>query len=146
MPSTILKRHPRLRTSRDRERSAAWLELFFDLVFVLAVAELARYLQDNLNPGGFLGFAGLFVPVWWTWICFPCYVDQFDPDNVIYRIVMLVAMLFCIVLVVRWLALHAMRIVKLQNMPIWIMHRECILLCWLPGTSVLKRLVLTLAY
>src|SRR2546429_779545 len=100
MPSTILKRHPRLRTSRDRERSAVWLELFFDLVFVLAVAELARYLHDNLNPGGFLGFAGLFVPVWWTWICFSFYADQFDPDNVIYRVVMLVAMLFCIVLAV----------------------------------------------
>ncbi len=36
MPSTILKRHARLRTSRDSERSAVWLELFFDLVFVLA--------------------------------------------------------------------------------------------------------------
>lgn len=100
MPSAILKRHPRLRTSRDSERSAAWLELFFDLVFVLAVAELALYLRDHLSPGGFLGFAGLFVPVWWTWICFSFYADQFDPDDVVYRLVMLVAMLLSIVLAV----------------------------------------------
>src|SRR5438270_11806531 len=98
MPSAILKRHPHLRTSRESERSAGWLELFFDLVFVLAIAELAHYLHDRLNFGGLFGFAGLFVPVWWTWICFSFYADQFDPDDLIYRIVMLVAMLLSIVL------------------------------------------------
>jgi low temperature requirement protein LtrA len=87
VPPAILKRHPSLRTSPGGERSASWLELFFDLVFVLAVAELARYLHEHLDPGGFLGFAGLFVPVWWTWICFSFYADQFDPDDLAYRVV-----------------------------------------------------------
>ena len=100
MTSAILKRHPRLRISRESERSAAWLELFFDLVFVLAVAELASYLRANLSLSGFVGFAGLFIPVWWTWICFSFYADQFDPDDLVYRVVMLVAMLLSIVLAV----------------------------------------------
>jgi low temperature requirement protein LtrA len=30
------------------------MEQFFDLVFVLAIAELARYLHDHLTVGGFL--------------------------------------------------------------------------------------------
>ena len=55
---------PRLRT--DEERSASWLELFFDLVFVVAIAQLALALADDLSPVGFMRFLLLFVPVWWS--------------------------------------------------------------------------------
>jgi low temperature requirement protein LtrA len=98
MASPILRRHPRLRTADEETHYAAWLELFFDLVFVLAVTELAHYLHAHLTLRGFLGYTGLFVTVWWSWICFTFYADQFDPDDVLYRIVMLVAMLFTIAL------------------------------------------------
>ena len=43
------------------------MELFFDLVFVLAIAELAHYLHGHLSVGGFLGFTFLFLPVWLVW-------------------------------------------------------------------------------
>ena len=46
------------------ERYATWLELFFDLVFVVAVTELAAVLHHDPSPVGFLAFAALFVPVW----------------------------------------------------------------------------------
>jgi low temperature requirement protein LtrA len=46
-----------------KERRAAWLKLFFDLVFVVAIAALAVFLHDHLTLGGFLGFALLLVPV-----------------------------------------------------------------------------------
>ncbi|MCA1590485.1 MAG: low temperature requirement protein A, partial [Acidobacteria bacterium] len=46
------------------ERHASWLELFFDLVFVLAVAKVAAGLATNTDAAGFLKFAVLFVPVW----------------------------------------------------------------------------------
>ena len=57
---------PQLRAGdqADGPRSATWLELFFDLVFVVAVAELAHNLSENVSVLGFLAFAGLFVPVW----------------------------------------------------------------------------------
>jgi low temperature requirement protein LtrA len=55
---------PRLRTLADEgDRHATWLELFFDLVFVVAVTELSSQLVLAHSPGGFLQFAGLFVPV-----------------------------------------------------------------------------------
>ena len=66
------------RCTRPGERHATWLELFFDLVFVLAIAELAHYLHDHLTPGGFLGFAFLFVPVWSAWMGFTYYADLFE--------------------------------------------------------------------
>ena len=75
------------------ERRATWLELFFDLVFVVAIAALAVFLHDHLTLGGFLGFALLLVPVEWAWMSFAYYADQFDTDDTLFRVVMLVAML-----------------------------------------------------
>jgi low temperature requirement protein LtrA len=89
-------RPPRVRTPADgaeEERHASWLELFFDLVFVVAVAELARQLVLDHSLGGFGIFAGLFLPVFIAWQGFTFYADRFDTDDVLFRTVMLTAML-----------------------------------------------------
>ena len=78
---------------RSEERSSTWLELFFDLCFVVAVAALARGLHDEPNLGGMLRFLGLFVPVWWSWMIFTWYATAFDNDDVPYRVTLFVAML-----------------------------------------------------
>jgi hypothetical protein len=49
------------------ERHATWTELFFDLVFVVAVAQLAAGLHADATLDGAIAFVGLFAPVWWTW-------------------------------------------------------------------------------
>ena len=92
-------RPPRLRTEVPQgERHATWLELFFDLVFVIAVAELAHLLHDDLSPRGLLVYAALFVPVWWQWIDFSYYGDQYDTDDLSYRLALLAAMLGVVIL------------------------------------------------
>jgi low temperature requirement protein LtrA len=78
---------------RAEERTSTWLELFFDLCFVVAVAALARGLHDEPNLGGMLRFLGLFVPVWWSWMIFTWYATAFDNDDVPYRATLFVAML-----------------------------------------------------
>ncbi len=88
-----VRRAPRLRVGEEGERHATWTELFFDLVFVVAIAALAHLLHDDLSFGGFLGFFLLFVPVGWTWMSFAYYADQYDTDDALFRVVMLVAML-----------------------------------------------------
>jgi hypothetical protein len=57
-------RPPRLRTLTDaeEERHASWLELFFDLVFVVAIAELSHELVVNHTLNGFAIFAALAGP------------------------------------------------------------------------------------
>ena len=82
----------------DRERHATWLELFFDLVFVFAIAELAHLLHSDPTWAGIAGFAALFVPVWWLWIDFSYYADQFDIDRGPYRLVMLGVMLGLVIM------------------------------------------------
>lgn len=93
---------PRLRTAEEggEERHASWLELFFDLVFVVAIAELAYSLAGDLTPGGFALFAALSVPVWWAWIGYTFYADRFETDDAFYRLAMFLAMLGVIALAV----------------------------------------------
>ena len=39
-------------TVEQEDRHASWLELFFDLVFVLAVTQVADALDHDLSPAG----------------------------------------------------------------------------------------------
>lgn len=82
----------------ESARHATWLELFFDLVFVLAISQLAHLLHSDLSWAGITGFAALFVPVWWLWIDFSYYADQFDVDRGPYRLVMFGVMFGVVVL------------------------------------------------
>jgi low temperature requirement protein LtrA len=75
---------PRLRTRGrgvDEMRRATWLELFFDLVFVAAVSQLANALAAEPTTTRFFEFLGLFVPVWWAWMGFTFYANRFDTDD-----------------------------------------------------------------
>jgi len=86
---------PRLRTLRadeDDDRRATWLELFFDLVFVAAVGQLAIGLSAQPTTGRFFEFLGLFVPVWWVWMGFTFYANRFDTDDLPYRLLTLLGM------------------------------------------------------
>ncbi len=75
-------RPPRLRTAEtETHRSASWLELFYDLVFVVAVAELAGRLLDEHSLSGFLPYVGLFIPLWWAWAGYTFYADRYDTDD-----------------------------------------------------------------
>lgn len=85
-----LVRPPELNT--DESRSASRLELFFDLAFVLVVAELAIALRADVTVHGELLFAGLFTLVWWSWVSSTLYANRFDHDDVVYRLLKLASM------------------------------------------------------
>ncbi|MEL6496193.1 MAG: low temperature requirement protein A, partial [Cyanobacteria bacterium J06623_7] len=85
---------PKLRREEceDGERSATWLELFFDLIFVVAVAQLAHNFQQEFSFFGLAKLAILFVPVWWCWIGATFYDTRFDNDGLVDRLITLVQM------------------------------------------------------
>jgi low temperature requirement protein LtrA len=85
-----LVRPPELKT--DDERSASKLELFFDLAFVLVVAELAIALREDVTVHGELLFAAMFTLVWWSWVSSTLYANRFDHDDVVYRLLKLASM------------------------------------------------------
>jgi low temperature requirement protein LtrA len=84
---------PRLRTlETDEERRATWLELFLDLVFVAAIAQVASTLSADPTAAGFGRFLVLFVPVGWAWAGFTFYATRFDTDDLVYRSLTLLGM------------------------------------------------------
>jgi low temperature requirement protein LtrA len=88
-------RPPQLRTldADQDERHATWLELFFDLVFVISIAEVVHTLEDYRSLADFAGTAGLFVAVWWAWVGYTVYADRFDTDDLLHRVLVLAGML-----------------------------------------------------
>ena len=94
-------RPPQLRTvGEETERHATWLELFFDLVLVAAVGQLAASLAGQPTATGFARYAGLFVPVAWAWMGFTFYANRFDTDDFAYRLLKALAMLAVVALAI----------------------------------------------
>jgi low temperature requirement protein LtrA len=88
--SAGLVRPPDLKT--DEDRSASRLELFFDLAFVLVVAELSTTLREDVSATAVAVFAGLFATVWWAWVSATLYANRFDHDDVVFRLYKLASM------------------------------------------------------
>ena len=53
---------------------------------------MVALLRDDLSAAGLAAFAVLFVPTWWLWMDFSYYGDQFDTDDVVYRLALLTVM------------------------------------------------------
>ena len=86
-------RVPRLRTVQaDDHRSATWLELFYDLAFVVAVGQLGHRLAHHHDAAGVWTFIGLFVPLWWTWASYTFYADRYDTDDIGQRLLAVLQM------------------------------------------------------
>jgi len=86
--------------SPDTEARPTWLELFFDLVFVVVIARLSDLLAAHPEPKDFFEYFGLFVAVWFTWVGFTVYSDRFEVDDVLHRLLVLGAMLATIVVAI----------------------------------------------
>ncbi len=74
-------------------RKVTWLELFFDLFFVVSIAQLAHQLIKHPTCIGLLTFAGLFLPVWWIWIGFTYYNERFESNGLENRLFTFLLML-----------------------------------------------------
>jgi low temperature requirement protein LtrA len=84
------------RDTREAGRTATPLELFFDLVFVVAVAQASASLhhslaEDHLAEGA-VGFVVIFFAIWWAWMNFTWFASAYDNDDVPYRLATFVRM------------------------------------------------------
>jgi low temperature requirement protein LtrA len=78
----------------EEHRTATVLELFFDLCFVVAVAQAAFGLHHQVADGhvghGVVGYATVFFAIWWAWMNFTWFASAYDTDDVAYRVTTLV--------------------------------------------------------
>ena len=88
MSTLALWQKPALRTDEEdaRERRATWLELFYDLVFVVIIAQLSHGLAADVSWRGLAYFALPFVPAWWLWIGGTIYTERFETEDVGHRL------------------------------------------------------------
>jgi low temperature requirement protein LtrA len=78
---------PQLRTrEQEAHRTATWLELFYDLAFVVAVAVLAGRLLEDGSWSGLASYFGYFALLWWLWASHTFYADRYDTDDLAYRL------------------------------------------------------------
>jgi low temperature requirement protein LtrA len=79
--------------NNNTQRHATWLELFYDLIFVVVISQLAHNLDLDFSFYGFLSFLALFVPVWWSWTGAAFYATRFDTDDLGHRLLILLQMI-----------------------------------------------------
>jgi low temperature requirement protein LtrA len=88
--SSPLRRHP---ADDDSPARASFVELFFDLVFVLAVTQLSSVLIEDLTVGGAAETLFLLLAAWWAWIYTTWMTNWFDPETRPVRAILLAGML-----------------------------------------------------
>ena len=58
-----------------KERRISWLELFYDLVYVIAIARITHHLSHHISINDFLEYASLFILIFWGWLNGSLYHD-----------------------------------------------------------------------
>ena len=72
-------------------KRVSWVELYLDLVFVLAVAQLGHLIVAEPEMHSVWIALGLFFTLWWTWVGFAVLYNRRGADERWPRILFLVA-------------------------------------------------------
>jgi low temperature requirement protein LtrA len=90
------------RDPAEADRAATPLELFFDLVVVVAVALAADRLHHALVEGAgiaaLVSYVLVFIAIWLAWMNFTWFASAYDTDDVVYRLSVLLIMTGALVL------------------------------------------------
>lgn len=84
------------RSPTEAHRVSTPLELFFDLVFVVAVNFAATALHHDISEDhirhGIISFIPVFFAIWLAWLNFTWFASAYDVDDVPYRVMVLLQM------------------------------------------------------
>ncbi len=84
----------RARSPNEPHRVATPLELLFDLVFVVAIAQASEGLRHSIAGAhavsGILGYLMVFFAIWWAWMNFTWFASAYDCDDLPYRLAVFV--------------------------------------------------------
>ncbi|MBE2894290.1 low temperature requirement protein A [Spirabiliibacterium falconis] len=92
------------RNHNEHHRVATPLELYFDLVYVVAIAAVAGGLHHALAAHhfatGIWTFGISLFAVWWAWMNFTWFASAYDTDDVAYRIATMIQMFGSLILAI----------------------------------------------
>ena len=102
VPRFTIRTRMSARDTTEPHRASSPLEALFDLTFVVAVAQVADQLADQINRGaalqGIVPFVMVFFAIWWAWMNFTWFASAYDADDVPYRLLTLLQMAGVLVL------------------------------------------------
>ncbi len=79
-------------------KKVTWLELFYDLIYVAAIAKATHvllHIHNGVIPFEYLlKFVSMIVPIWWAWVGQSLFMNRFGEDTVKHRLFMMAQMFF----------------------------------------------------
>lgn len=85
--------HPRKVGDRTEHRTVTFLELFYDLVYVVLIAQLAHGLAEHIDWPHFGQYCFLFIIVWWSWLNGMTYHDLHGNNDIRTRVITFLQMI-----------------------------------------------------
>lgn len=83
------------RDPREAGRVSTPLELFFDLIFVTAIASAGAQLHHGVvegHPIAIVGYVMTFFAIWWAWVNYTWFASAYAVEDVVYRVLTFVIM------------------------------------------------------
>ena len=88
--------------STIEHKKVEWIELFFDLTYVVAIAALTHtfihHAEHHHLAEGYTVFFSMMAVLWWTWSQNTIYADRFVKGDAYYNLVTIVQMAFILAL------------------------------------------------
>ncbi|NDI34678.1 low temperature requirement protein A [Chengkuizengella sediminis] len=85
------------------EKKVTWLELFYDLVFVVAIATTTHVLlhveEGVIHAEYILKFVLMIIPIWWAWVGQTLFINRFGEDLTHQRVFMIIQMFFTLIMI-----------------------------------------------
>ncbi|MCB0495657.1 MAG: low temperature requirement protein A [Cyclobacteriaceae bacterium] len=82
------------------DRKVSWLELFYDLVYVIAIAKITHHLSEDLSLNNLFVFVYFFVMIFWGWLNGSLYHDLHGTTGIRTRLMTLWQILIVAALVI----------------------------------------------
>jgi low temperature requirement protein LtrA len=127
------------RSPHESHRVATPLELFFDLVFVVAIAQAANGLHHavaELHPfEGLVGYLMVFFALWWAWMAFTWFASAYDCDDTLYRLLVFVQISGALLLAAGIPAMFETRMANIATVGGYVVMRLALVVQWLRAAA-----------
>ncbi|MFN2444175.1 MAG: low temperature requirement protein A [Vicinamibacterales bacterium] len=127
------------RSPHEAHRAVTPLELLFDLVFVVAIAQAASGLHHAIAEDhaltGLVGYLMVFFAIWWAWLNFTWFASAYDCDDVPYRLAVFVQIAGALILAAGVPAMFETRTPNLATIGGYVLMRLAGVAQWLRASA-----------
>jgi low temperature requirement protein LtrA len=127
------------RSPHEHHRASTPLELLFDLVFVVAIAQAANGLHHAVGEDhavqGLVGFLMVFFAIWWAWMNFTWFASAYDCDDVPYRLAVFVQIAGALILAAGVPAMFENHVPSIATITGYVVMRMAMVAQWLRAAA-----------